>query len=666
MTHRSPERLFCHLFAIVCFVVFPVILAGQDKDWRPIAPQELSASTAVVEQGADAEALFWEVRVDDSQADQLSLRHYVRIKIFTERGREDFARHDVAFTKGTKIRDLEARVTTPSGAVSYVKKEDVLERDVLKVSGFKVRAKTVAFPSLEVGSIIEYKYREVIEDGSANMRLVFQREIPIRNISYFVKPFSGTMGMAYQPFNVGNTKFEKEKDGFFRATMLNVPAFREEPSMLPEDEVKSWIYIYYVREYPKNPDDYWKTISKNAFEAAKSSFKPSAEVKQATDTLLAGATTDDEKLRRIYQFTKTEIKNTTYAENVTEEDRKKVRSAKSASDTLKLKMASAGDVDQLFGAMARAAGFDARIAFSGSRNELFFDRKIPIVRLMLNSSSVAVKVGEDWRFFSPASYFVPYGMMSWIEEDQLALISDPKELIWKQIPLSAADRSMEKRTGKFTLQPDGTLVGEGRIEYTGHRAFAQKMSSREDSPAERETTLKNILRSTILGTTEIESFTIENVNDPEKPFVYTFKVKVPGYASRTGRRLFFQPNILKRSAQPRFTANARKYDVYISYPYSEVDEFTIDLPAGFSLEAGEVPAPIKDPQGIGSHETNITVENQGRLLRYKRNFSFGNGGFLRFPAQSYSAVKNLFELFNRADVHQLTLRDGSAGGTNNE
>lgn len=641
----------CCAFALSSFFVF-----GQDKDWRPILPADLQSTAPVVEPNADAEAIFWEVRVDDSSVDELALRHYVRIKLFTERGREDFARKDIAFTKGTQIKDFEARVTKPDGTSSIVKKEDVLERDIVKADGFKIRAKTIAFPGLEVGSIIEYRYKEIVNDGAANMRLIFQRDVPIREIAYFVKPFSGDRAMAYHPFNAGNLKFEKDKNGFYKAEMKNVPAFREEPSMLPEDEVRSWVYIYYTAQAPKSADEYWKQVGTGLFGVQKNTLKANDEVKQVASQLVVGAVSDDEKLKRIYEFTKTQIKNTTYAENVTDDEKKTAAKNKSAGDTLKNKLGSAGDIDQLFGAMARAVGFDARIALSGNRNEMFFKRDVPNMRLMLGSSSVAVKVGSDWRFFSPASYFVPYGMMSWIEEAQVELIPDPKELIWQPIPLSEPSKSAEIRSGKFKIDAEGTLIGEGRVEFTGHQAYSHKMLNRGDSASEKEDRLKSYVRTAISGSTEIISFNIENANDPEKPFVYSFKVKVPGYAQRTGKRLFFQPNVFERGSQPRFTSNQRKYDVYIPYPYSESDDITLELPPGFKLENADAPETLKDSQGIGSHETFIGVSKDGSMIVYKRKFSFGNGGFIQFQASSYPAVKSLFERFNKADVHQLTLR----------
>ena len=103
--------------ATVCALcLFARVGVSQDKDWRPVSPEDLASKTPTVEPGADAEAIFWEVRVDDSSADGLTLKHYVRVKIFSEKGRDDFSKHDIPFTKGSRIKDVEARVTKPDGS----------------------------------------------------------------------------------------------------------------------------------------------------------------------------------------------------------------------------------------------------------------------------------------------------------------------------------------------------------------------------------------------------------------------------------------------------------------------------------------------------------------------------------------------------------------------
>ncbi|HEX8921984.1 MAG TPA: hypothetical protein VF766_10935, partial [Pyrinomonadaceae bacterium] len=49
---------------VLCLVIaaaFPVLAA----DWKPIDPADLALKAPVVEKDADAEAIFWEVRVAD-------------------------------------------------------------------------------------------------------------------------------------------------------------------------------------------------------------------------------------------------------------------------------------------------------------------------------------------------------------------------------------------------------------------------------------------------------------------------------------------------------------------------------------------------------------------------------------------------------------------------
>ena len=637
--------------------IFTLTAAAQDKDWQPVSTADLSMKTSVVEPNADAEAIFWEVRVDDQSSSELSLKHYVRVKIFTDKGRDDFAKRDITFVKGTKVKDVEARVTKPDGTVVLLKKEDVLEREIVKGNGIKVKAKSFALPGLETGSIVEFRYREVLDDAAANMRLIFQRDIPVRTITYYVRPFQGTMSMYYYPFNTPNdVKFEKDKDSFHRVTMRNVPAFREEPYMVPEDEARSWMAIYYDTQLAANSRDYWVTYAKRLHETTKGSFKPSSEIKAETARIIAGAQDDDEKLKRIYEYVKKEIRNLSYEPNASEDELKRARSSKSANDVFKLKYGTASDIDTLFASMAIAAGYDARLAISGSRNELFFDPRVANFRLMANSSSIAVLVGNEWRLFSPASRFTPYGRLSWYEEGEQALITDSSKPVMVRTKLASANVSKTFRSGRFTLSEDGTLEGDGLIQYTGHASSSQKLKNYSASASERESMLTNLLKQYFGSNLVVVSSSIENENDPEKPFTYRFKIKVPGYATRTGRRLFFRPNVFESMSQPAFTAQERKHDIFISYPWAVSDDIRINFPKGFSLENADAPTDLRDGQNIVKNEIRIGVAKDGSYLKYDREFSFGTPDHVRFPVSAYPAIKQFFSQAHQADQHQLTLR----------
>src|ERR1041385_1063533 len=122
-------------------------------DWKPVDPAELALKTPAVEKDADAEALFWEVRIDDNPEGDLIFNHYIRVKVFTERGRESQSKIDLPFGNiyggETKIKDIAARTIKPDGSIVELKKEDIFERTIVKVSGLKVKAKSFAMPAVE-------------------------------------------------------------------------------------------------------------------------------------------------------------------------------------------------------------------------------------------------------------------------------------------------------------------------------------------------------------------------------------------------------------------------------------------------------------------------------------------------------------------------------------
>ena len=657
-----PRSLSFPLF-VLCLIALAAspALAG---DWKPVDPAELALKAPAVEKDADAEAIFWEVRVDDSDPYELSLRNYIRIKVFNERGRESQSKVDLPYLGFNQIKDIAARVIKPDGTIVELKKEDVFERTIVKLSGVKVKAKSFALPGVEPGSIIEYRWREVHPGGSANkLRLQFQRDIPIQTITYFLKPFAG---MHYRSFNLGEARFVKDKDNFYKLSMTDVPAFREESKMPPEDVVRSWVFLYYSDAEKIDAEKYWKELGKKFYELSKDDMKAGDDVKTAVAGIIGNATTPEEKLQRIYDFCRTKIKNASDdASGMTQEERSKFKENKSPADTLKRGMGTGSNIDMLFAALAKAAGFDARLALSGNRDDTFFNRTLDNASF-LGSSFIAVRVGESWQFFSPAEMYTPFGMLGWREEGQDALITDSKEPLWVKTALTAAEKSREKRTGKFRLLEDGTLEGDVRIEYTGHLAFEQKEYNDDDSASQREQTLRDKIKAQ-LSTAELSNIQIENITDPVKPFVYAFHVRVPGYAQRTGKRLFLQPAFFQHGIGPIFTTSNRTHAIYFHYPWSEEDEVSIELPAGFTLDSPDAPASFGS-KDLSQYEVKMQTTKDQRTLIYKRKFFFGGGGnaleSLLYEAKSYSQLKRYFDTLHQQDNHTITLKQGTTTASN--
>ncbi len=647
------------------FIVLPCLLMASSyevaaQNWKPIDPAHVAMKTPVVEKDADAEAIFWEVQLNDAGED-LIFSHYIRIKVFTERGKESQSKIDITFFGRNRIVDIAGRTIKTDGSIVELKKDAVFDRTIAQVGGQKLKAKSFAMPSVEPGVIIEYRWREVRPFQLAdNVRLHFQRDIPVQFVKYSLKPLRTTigyssLGMATRVFNGEPSPLVKEKDGFFSTTMSNMPAFHEESRMPPEDQVRTWMFVFYSSEKLLPPQEYWPKLGRDMSDVFKSRIKVNDDVKRAATAAIGDAGTPALKLQRLFEFCRTKIKNTqSSGSGLTEADREKLKANESPADTLKRGIGHGGDINYLFTALAIAAGLEARLAMLADRGDTFFDPGFTH-SYFLRNYSVAVKVGAEWRFFDPGTPYIPFGMLRWQEEGQQALICDAKTAGFVSTPITPPEKSVEKRTATLKLSEDGTIEGDVRIEYTGHLAVGKKQENDDDSPEQQEQTLRDSVKKRI-STAELSNIKIENATDPGTLFVYSFHVRVPGYASRTGKRLFLQPAFFERGAGALFSAGQRKHPIYFHYPWMEDDTVTIELPAGFALDNADQPAPLRSAN-VCDYKVNIRVVGKNEALEYKRTLAFSG---MWFPQTSYSGLKQLFDLLHDRDNHTNTLKESAA------
>jgi len=640
-----------------CLLVYLIFLfaTAQAQAWKPIDPASLALKAPVVEKDADAEALLWEVYVNDA-SENTEYIHLLRVKIFSERGKESQSKIDIPYVNRTSIKDISGRTIKPDGSIVELKKDAIFDREIVKFGGVKLKAKSFAMPGVEPGAIIEYRWREVVEGGMANnVPLYFQREIPVQTVRYYLKPAQNVIyPMRTITFAGKNSDFVKDKDGYYRTEMTNLPAFHEEPRMPPADQVRTWMLVYYATDDKKEPMTYWKDLGKRLHEAVKGEMKVNDDIRRAGAEAIGDASTPEQKLERLFNFCRTKIKNINDdASGLTADQLKKMKENKSAADTLKRGYGTGLDIDYLFAALATSAGFEARLARLSDRSRRFFDPNFTNPYFM-RAYNIAVKDGDKWRFFDPASTYVPFGMLRWQEEGIQALVCDAKEPQFAQTQLSPAEKSMTKRTAKLKLGEDGSLEGEVRVEFTGHFAVSMKEDYDEETADQREKKLRDQVKER-LGA-EISEVKIESANDPLKPFAYSYKVSAPGYAERTGKRLFLQPAFFQKGVGQMFTTSSRQHDIYFRYPWVEEDQVVIELPEGYALDNAEQPGDLNFGD-LGYCKVKIGVTQNQRTLEYKRNFRFTG---LIFPKASYPNLKEAFDVLHQRDNHTITLKQGAA------
>ena len=649
------KRLLSLCILSMCLFTVP----SWAMDWKPISPEDLALKKARVDPAADAEALFWEITVADAASNNqypyTMYTHYLRIKIFTDRGVKEFGTVDLDYAGKEHISDLAARTIEPDGSIQELQKDAVFDRVVVKGHGLKVHARSFAMPGVKPGAIIEYRWRESHDNELANyVRLPGQRDIPIEHLVYHLKPLENPYfpyRMRYQTFNIDLPPFKAEPGGYFTSTVNNIPAYREEPDSPPADQVRSWVLIYYEQDKKETPDKFWKSEGKRLYGYYKPFIKVNGDVKALAAQITAGAKSPAEQLRFIEIYCQKNIKDLN-GNAVTEADRELAKENHNTADTLKRGIGTPMDIQLAFAALAMASGFEARVACLPDRGSMFFEKTM-MSTYYLPVRDIAVKVDGHWRLYDPMSRYIEPGRTRWQEEGVDALITDDKNPEWVNNPMTAPLSSQHQRAAKLRLGEDGSLEGDVTEILTGHPAEIWRWQNRDRSVQDREEQLRTDARDRLPGA-EVTQIKLSDPADLAQTVSLAYHIKVQGYATRTGKRLFVTPAFFEFNEAARYSSGDRRYDICWDYPWSEIENVSIQVPDGFSLDHADAPGSlIFDP--VGSYTVNISKTSDNHVL-YHRELIVGQSGNILVPRTSYPNLKKLFDGIHDRDSHLLTLK----------
>jgi hypothetical protein len=142
-----------------CFLLLLLLSAAADfaraDDWLPVLPEELSMRSTPKAPNAPAIYLYRGADRDDNGPSETI---YERIKILTEEGRDN-ANIEIPYLKEAEgVKVYGARTIRPDGSIANFDGE-IFDKSIVTVNRASYWAKTFTLPNVEVGSIIEYRYR---------------------------------------------------------------------------------------------------------------------------------------------------------------------------------------------------------------------------------------------------------------------------------------------------------------------------------------------------------------------------------------------------------------------------------------------------------------------------------------------------------------------------
>ncbi len=635
--------------------------------WLPVTEAERALKAPVVEKDAGAEILIWRARVvDEFQGSDLQrvLYNYIRVKVFDEKGKEKAASVDLPYREPGMIMFVSGRTIKADGTIVELDPKTVFRRVVARVGRLSEKAVSFAMPAVEPGAIVEYRWKQTEDDNRFRyFRLHFQRDLPVENVTYYVKPLSKDYineQMFLQAFHCRPSKPVAGPDGWQETSLQNIPAFHHEPYAPSDPNLEQWALLYYRQGQGNSPDKYWNEEGKLAFKQLKEALKVSEDMKSGANQAVANAKNDEEKIIALALFLRQNVRSisdpaVTMAERQQYYQKLPKDRGRNSGEIFKSGLATPDEMNLVFAGLASQAGIEARPALLGSRTEVEFQPKGMADTYFLDRKAVAVKAGKDWKVLDVSRRRLTPGMLPWDEEGVYALISDPKEPTFIQTPIAPAEASLDEHLGHFKLSTDGTLSGDASERYTGHRGEEYRGQLIDLSPPQREEWFHDRMGNMFPGG-EFTDFKVENLEDAAKPLRLTYRLSAPGFAQVTGKRTLFQPNVFRRAQGTPFTASERKSTIEFRYGWKEVDRIRIELPAGYDFDSADNPGGLKFGK-LGSYNLEMTiVKGSVRELNTNREFTFGVDGNLYIDAPGYPMLKTIFDEVRVRDTHSISIK----------
>jgi hypothetical protein len=625
-------------------------LPARAEDWLPISPDELKMSSEPKALGAPAIFLYRQVdRSDNGPSEAV----YARIKILTEEGRK-YADVEIPFDKAREsVHGIQARTIRPDGSI--VKFDGtVYEKPIVQARGVKWLAKAFTMPDVQVGSIIEYRYRHELQTGYVfDSHWILSQNLFTKDAKFSLDPYRGfDLRYSWPTGLPTGTDIPKEEHGKIRLESRDVPAFVTEEYMPPENELKfrvDFIYISNFDQKPeKDPDVFWKKYGKRMYHVVDDFVDKRRAMTEAVAHIVEPGDSPEVKLHKVYERT-LRIHNLSFERQKSQQEaeRENSKTPKNVEDLWNLGYGDGNQITWLFLALVRAAGIQADPVIVSTRDVRFFDNRIQNPA-ELNSNVVLVTLDGKEMFLDPGTAFAPFGLLPWSETAVKGLRLDKDGGTWVETPLTATTESRVERKGTLTLATNGTLEGRMTVIFTGQEALWRRNEERNEDDAARKQFLEDEIKGDIPSGIVVELANRPDWSSASPTLVAEYDLKIPGWASIAGQRALMPVGLFGGQDKRTFQHQTREHPMYFGFRHQSVDDVTIELPANWQVQSSPQP-----------------VHENGKILDYASSSEFKNGALhlrrelsvatLFVQAKYYGAMQKFFDTVRTGDEEQIIL-----------
>lgn len=655
---RYPRLSACLFLLPLLASGFPLLAA---TNWTQPTPEELKMTSDPKAPDAEAVYLNYEEYVDIAAHYH---RVYARIKILTEKGKEDFGDVEIPYEQGaTAIRALEGRTIQPDGTVVPFS-GNALDKEMVKAGGVRLMEKVFSMPDVRVGSILEYSWQRQYDDWYVFPPVFdLQKPIFIHEAHYHFKPIQIDPGSSNQimvPDGMGHALIARQLlydpelppgakvqdlPGAFDLVVKDVPPIPEEQYSPPLESFSYRLSFFYSAEYTGK--DFWQAEGKTWAHEFDHFAEPSERIRQAVAPIIVGAGTDDAKLRKIYAAVMT-VDNTGFSrEHTAQENKVEGAKEKTAGDIWDQKRGTPNEITGLFIAMARAAGMKASAMAVTQRDQSILNANYLYWGQLTDEIAIVTLDGKEV-YFDPGERYCEYGKLHWKHTQVMGIRETDKGTDAALTPGSEYKDSVVDRKATLQLAADGQLTGTIQYSMTGVEALRWRQVALSNDAAELTRQFDNDLQQRVPPGVRVKTDHFDALTDFTQPLVAVVNV-TGSMGTATGQRVFLPGSFFEASMKPPFGEEKRQNPVDLHFPYAVRDQLKITLAPGLTVGSVPADAQIPLPQSatyVAKYSGSGNTYQQGRLLAVGKTV---------YSKDQYPQLRDFFQKAGAQDQQQVVL-----------
>lgn len=633
--------------ATLLLTFYTAVPAASAESFPPVTAGERALIQVPGHPEAPAVMLFRRGELDLVRH-QLSsvLKVEARLKILTEKGKEDYGEIELLHHPWVRLRNLEGRTVLPDGTEVPLSKEGVFERRASRSRRLQVTA--VAFPALEVGAVVDYRFELYFDSIYYLEPWVFQQEIPVLHseIVYRIPKQLAARTWSRDPMRVGleteQIRSALGQDLVVRARDL--PPIPDEPHSFPAVDLAARFMLVPVNWGGRDPLlETWRSTCALVEEG---SYRDARRNNTAARRL-AGKLVQDaggshrEKAQALYRFVRDKIE-TLFGPGV-------VIGEKQGPDTVIAdRRGDSADKAFLLQNLLDAVKIDADLVWAASRRDGIIDLEVPSFG-WFDRVLVRAELAGETVFLDPSEPGLAFGRLASDYEGTPAVVFHPRKPEVITLPTTAYTEHQRQARVELTLDAGGRLSGEGSLTLTGHHATRWIAARREEGKAPDETW------SEWLGERftdfEIREVAAEEEVDQNRAGV-TWKMEQRPEEVLGDEVTLAPSRPLGPARQPlTLPPHRRRTPVMFEFGKRERLELTLKWDEGWELEAR--PEERRHDNGAGTLDTSLQVGENGRSVTYTRTFELRHSQFM--GADDYPAAQSLFDAAEKSDAQDLVL-----------